>query len=123
VLREFNKKRPSFMVPGTFLEPQLQNLFELSYFYDSSDSFVPSGWSQVENYRTLPKLADRMPKPSVESDQGSPESWDSTSANDESGKEENSPKAESDATQTRMAEESSEEEPSHHVRSQPTIRL
>lgn len=117
VLREFNKKRPSFMVPGTFLDPQIQNLFELSYFYDSSDSFVPSGWSQVENYRTLPKLADRMPKPSVESDQGSPESWDSTSANDESGKEESSTKAESDATQTRMAEESSEEEPSHHVRS------
>lgn len=120
VLRDFNQKAPAFTDRNNFLDPQLQNLFELSYFYDSSESLVPTGWSQLDNNKMLPKVADRMPKSSVESDQGSPESWDSASANEESGKEESSPKAESDTVQTRMAEESSEEDPSPHVRFRPS---
>jgi ubiquitin carboxyl-terminal hydrolase 4/11 len=110
VLKNFNKTRPAFVNSDGFLDPRFQNLFDLSYFTDGSDGVVPTGWSQVDQNRTLPKLRDRMPRASVEEeeeDQTSPESWGSmASGHEESSNDEES---KSNAAQTRMLDESSEE--------------
>ena len=115
VLKQFNKKRPAFVKPDAFLNPALQNLFELSYFYSASDGAVPTGWG-LEQIKFMPKLADRMPQ---ENDQGSPteESCSSNaSANEESSNEDNS---KLDNPPTRMAEESSEEDAIPQVSPRP----
>ncbi|KAF4124154.1 ubiquitin carboxyl-terminal hydrolase 4/11 [Geosmithia morbida] len=111
ILRRFNTKRPAFLKPDSFLAPELQNLFELSYFYDGPESSVPTGWSQIEPSRTFPKVADRIPQQlQAEEDQGSPtsiESSDNGGSGNEEDSNEGSPKIES--PETRMADESSEE--------------
>ncbi|KAL7944500.1 hypothetical protein V8C42DRAFT_346239 [Trichoderma barbatum] len=117
LLRQFSSQRPKFTQPGEFLDPELATLFELSYFAATADGPVPTGWSSVDNNRTLPKLADRIPEPPAkeDEDQPSPESWNSTaSGNEESSNEDESPQQES--SQTRMAEESSEEDLPHGAR-------
>ncbi|UKZ80751.1 hypothetical protein TrVFT333_008515 [Trichoderma virens FT-333] len=117
LLRQFNTQRPKFVQPGEFLDPELQGLFELSYFAATADGPVPTGWSNVDNSRTLPKLADRIPEPPAkeDEDQPSPESWNSTaSGNEESSNEDESPQQES--VQTRMADESSEDDLPHGAR-------
>lgn len=108
ILKRFNSKRPDFTNPDSFLNPQLQNLFELSYFTDNSTGSVPTGWSTVDNNRSLPKLSDRIPEPSDdEKDTTSPNSDSSTmSGGDDDSNDDNK----SDVAQTRMADESSEEE-------------
>ncbi|KAH6610302.1 hypothetical protein Trco_000322 [Trichoderma cornu-damae] len=121
LLRQFNAHRPKFVQPGEFLDPELQGLFELSYFASQSDGFVPTGWAHVDNNKALPKLADRIPEsPSKEEeDQPSPESWNSTaSGNDDSSNDDESPRLES--VQTRMMDESSEEDVPHGAR--PLVR-
>lgn len=108
ILKHFNKVKPSFMDADGFLDPMLQNLFDLSYFMDSSDGAVPSGWSQVDSGRHLPKLSDRMPQ--VEENEPSPEGWGSApSGNEESSNDEDQ---KPETPQTRMLEESSEEDAS-----------
>lgn len=107
VLKHFNKTRPAFVNSDGFLDPRLQNLFDLSYFTDGSDGSVPTGWSQVDQSRILPRLRDRMPRPSVEDDQPSPESWGSTTSGPEESSNDEGQK--SDVAQTRMLDESSEE--------------
>ncbi|KAL7798354.1 hypothetical protein V8C37DRAFT_417802 [Trichoderma ceciliae] len=116
LLRRFNAQRPKFIQPGEFLDPELQGLFELSYFASQSDGPVPTGWGNVENNKTLPRLADRIPEPlTKEEDQPSPESWNSTaSGNEDSSNEDESPQPES--VQTRMMDESSEEDVPNGVR-------
>lgn len=117
LIRHFNAQRPKFIQPGEFLDPELQGLFELSYFASQADGPVPTGWANVENNKTLPKLADRIPEPPTreEEDQPSPESWNSTaSGNEESSNEDDSPQQES--SQTRMMDESSEEDVPHGTR-------
>ncbi|KAH7329234.1 hypothetical protein B0I35DRAFT_456639 [Stachybotrys elegans] len=108
VLRRFNTQRPKFVDPEAYLPAELQGLFELAYFSEGQSGHVPSGWSQVEN-PNLPKLSDRIPERSTEDeDAETPESWDGIA----SGNEESSNEDESKAgpNQTRMAEESSEED-------------
>jgi ubiquitin carboxyl-terminal hydrolase 4/11/15 len=111
VLRQFNNQRPKFINPDCFLEPELQNLFDLRYFTDgSADNGVPTGWSSTDRFEQLPKLSDRMPQQTAEDDEDepSPESWNSTaSGNDESSNEDDS---KTEMGQTRMVEESSEED-------------
>lgn len=118
ILKHFNTEAPKFVNPANFLNPELQNLFELCYFKNDSDGPVPTGWSSVDNTRTLPKLADRIPESSAkEDDAPSPESSNSAgSGNDESGEED---EVTPDSSQTRMMEESSEEDvqPAAKVRS------
>ncbi|OTA01799.1 ubiquitin carboxyl-terminal hydrolase, putative [Trichoderma parareesei] len=116
LLRQFNSQRPKFIQPGEFLDPELQGLFELSYFANRTDGTVPTGWTNVDNNKTLPKLADRIPEDQrEEEDQPSPESWNSTaSGNEESSNEEENPQQES--SQTRMTDESSEEDVPHGAR-------
>jgi ubiquitin carboxyl-terminal hydrolase 4/11/15 len=109
LLKPFNSEAPKFVNPANFLNSELQNLFELCYFKNDSDGPVPTGWSSVDNTRTLPKLADRIPESSMkDGDAPSPESSNGTaSGNEESGEEEDTTP---ESSQTRMVEESSEED-------------
>ncbi|TWU76782.1 CSN-associated deubiquitinating enzyme Ubp12 [Metarhizium rileyi] len=109
ILKHFNSQAPKFTHPANFLIPELQNLFELCYFKNDTDGPVPTGWSSVDNSRALPRLADRIPESSVKDhDAPSPESSNSTgSGNEESGDEDETTP---ESAQTRMMEESSEED-------------
>ncbi|KAK2595762.1 hypothetical protein QQS21_006588 [Conoideocrella luteorostrata] len=116
ILKHFNLDAPKWVNPEAFLKPELQNLFELCYFKNDSDGPVPTGWSGVDNTRTLPKLSDRIPaEPSVkDGDEVSPESSNSAaSGNEESGDEQVTTPA---SSHTRMMEESSEEDPQPAVK-------
>ncbi|KAH7162660.1 hypothetical protein B0J13DRAFT_16128 [Dactylonectria estremocensis] len=110
ILKQFNTKRPRFIQRDGFLDPELQNLFEFSYFTDNADGTVPTGWSNVDPNRVLPKVTDRIPEPATEEeDEPNPESSNSTaSTNEEDSTNDESSKA--DEGQTRMNEESSEED-------------
>ncbi|PTD10353.1 Ubiquitin carboxyl-terminal hydrolase 12 [Fusarium culmorum] len=111
ILKRFNTTRPKFAKPDSFLDPELENLFELCYFTDKSfTGHVPTGWSHVDHHQLLPKLADRIPQPTPEGeDTGSRDDESSTpSVNEDASSTDESMKAE--VTQTRMAEESSEED-------------
>lgn len=92
-----------------FLDPRLQNLFEMSYFSDSrnSDGAVATGWGTVDD-KQLNTIASRLPESETPADQDSPdnEAWNNANGSNESGSDEDS----SAPTQTRMADESSEEE-------------
>ncbi|KAJ3526931.1 hypothetical protein NM208_g10954 [Fusarium decemcellulare] len=111
VLKRFNSKRPKFVDPDGFLDPELQNLFDLGYFVDGAgDAGVPTGWSSVDHNRVLPRLSDRVPEPVVDDEDGASRDGDSStlSGNEDESTNDESPKAE--APQTRMADESSEDE-------------
>lgn len=95
----FNRKRPKWVNPLEFLEPELQNLFDLSYFAEPG-AVIPTGWNTVQDENILPRLSSRQPKPAVSDvDMKSPEPLDGS---DESGSEV--------AAVTRMADESSEDD-------------
>ena len=71
---------------------------------------MATGWNAVEDNKTYPKLSTRLPEPDtpVDDDTQSTGEWTNGNASDnESGSEESSVNA---PTQTRMAEESSEDE-------------
>lgn len=122
LLKRFNTQRPRFVSPDGFLDPELQNLFDLSYFTENKDGNVPTGWQTVDQNKSLPKLTDRIPEPSVEEDEEvSPESWNSTASNEDESTNDESSKAES--TQTRMMDESSEEDPDPHPASRVCNRI
>lgn len=109
LLKEFKRQRPEFVKAGTFLDPELQNLFSLSYFYSGNDGAVATGWNAFDNSRTLPKIADRAPQ--VKADEEESTSVDgsnsSQSGNEDSSNDED---AQDLVNQTRMADESSEDE-------------
>ncbi|KAG5981926.1 hypothetical protein E4U55_002487 [Claviceps digitariae] len=117
ILKHFNKEAPKWTNPDTFLNSELQNLFELCYFKNDSDGTVPTGWSSVDNTRSLPKLADRIPEPSLKDvgDAGSPGSSNSASSgieeSGEEGEEGEDGRTSAESSQTRMVDESSEEDP------------
>lgn len=113
VLKRFNTRRPKFANPNNFLDPQLQNLFELCYFGSDSDGTVPTGWSNVDNACALPKLSGRIPDVK-DVDQASPESLNSTLSGNENSSNEDETRSET--PQTRMTEESSDEEASPAAR-------
>ena len=111
ILKRFNTKRPSWVNPEKFLDPRLQNLFEMSYFSDSrnSDGAVATGWGAVDDNKQLNTIASRLPESEAPADQDSPEdneAWNNAHGSNESGSDEDS----NAPTQTRMADESSEEE-------------
>ncbi|KAG6026696.1 hypothetical protein E4U41_001198 [Claviceps citrina] len=112
VLKHFNEEAPKWTNPDVFLNSELQNLFELSYFRSDSDGPVPTGWSSVENTRSLPRLADRIPEPTFkEGDEGSPESSHSAGSGiEESGEEGEEDRTSAESLHTRMNDESSEED-------------
>lgn len=105
VLRRFRQRRPKWVNPLAFLDPDLQNLFDLSYFSESG-ALVPTGWNSTTEDGPLPRLSSREPKlPASDIEMRSPEPLDGT---DESGSEGSARLPTS--VVTRMAEESSDED-------------
>lgn len=113
VLRQFDTRRPPFLEPESFLDPELQNLFELSYF-EARDEVVPTGWQSIDNNRELPKLSDRIVEATAEDEdedengEASPDGSSNTASGNEDSSNENISRAEQSFT--RMVDESSEEE-------------
>ncbi|KAK1826584.1 hypothetical protein QBC39DRAFT_334886 [Podospora conica] len=106
LLQEFKTRRPKWINPCEFLNPDFQNLFELSYFQESGVS-VPTGWQTVSEESIHPRLSTRAPKPVVEDvEMRSPGVWDGS---EDSGSE-GSPSQDQAHIQTRMASESSEDD-------------
>ncbi|KAK4190445.1 UCH-domain-containing protein [Podospora australis] len=99
-LRTFPHRRPKWLNPAEFLEPELQNLFELSYFKDAG-SMIPTGWQSVSDGTTYPRLSSRQKAVVSDVEMRSPGAW--REGSEESSNEEASPV-------TRMADESSEED-------------
>lgn len=110
LLKQFNHKRPDFIKPGSFLDPELQNLFSLSYFYASSDGALATGWNALDNGRALPKISDRVPQAKADEEEttSADGSNSSQSGNEDSSNEDEG--SQNQRNQTRMADESSEEE-------------
>jgi hypothetical protein len=95
--------RVPWVKPEEFLDPQLQNLFQLSYFDDGSGS-LPCGWQVVTEEGQFPRLSTRQPKPaSPDVDMRSPGPWD---ASDDTGSEGQGSNVHE---QTRMADESDDD--------------
>ncbi len=106
MLRRFKKRRPKWVNPLTFLDPEFQNLFDLSYFGEPS-STVPTGWNSITDDNILPRLSSREPKvPASDVEMRSPGPVDGGSDDSES---EGSTRAPPEIV-TRMAEESSGED-------------
>lgn len=114
ILRRFNQKRPKWVNPLEFLQPELQNLFDLCYFAEP-DTTIPTGWNSTTEERSLPLLSSRQPKVlASDTEMRSPEPLDGS---DESGSEGSGNLPASMVT--RMADESSDEDsdfPKHKVR-------
>ncbi|KAK4156700.1 ubiquitin carboxyl-terminal hydrolase [Chaetomidium leptoderma] len=105
LLGQFRQRRPKWVNPLEFLDPELQNIFDLSYFAESG-STIPTGWNSTTEEGALPPLSSRQPKPVVsDTEMQSPEPLDGS---DESGSEESGKLPAS--VVTRMAEESSDED-------------
>lgn len=105
MLKAFNQRRPKWADPAEFLNPQFQNLFELSYYGDGSTA-LPTGWQSVQDDTVFPRLSTRQAKlETADLDMRSPGQWP---ASEESGSEGQGP-SNGDA-QTRMADESSDED-------------
>ncbi|KAG6008576.1 hypothetical protein E4U21_004216 [Claviceps maximensis] len=118
ILKHFNKGVPKWTKPDAFLKPELQNLFELCYFRNDSDGPVPTGWSSVDHQRSLPKLSDRIAQPNVKDGDGtgSPDSSNNSTGSGaeesgEDGDDGEDGRTSAESSQTRMMDESSEEDP------------
>jgi len=106
----FKKRRPSFVDPGTFLEGELQNLFDLCYF--AGKELVPTGWNVVDEDKKYPRLSSRNPQVFQSADE-SDQDHDMTNgrAASESSSDNGGAKYQDDySNHTRMNEESDEDE-------------
>lgn len=107
-LKKFNTRRPKFVDPNQFLDPQLQNLFQLCYFTENEYN-IPSGWHTVNEGVQYAKLSSRLPKPAASDvEMNSPTAtWDGSedSASDEIADSQPS----TTAATTRMVDESSDD--------------
>jgi hypothetical protein len=114
----FNKRRPKFIVPESYLEPELQNLFDLCYFVGKE--LVPTGWNYVDEDKTYPSLLSRNPQVSQTADE-SDNDHDMTNgrATSESS-EDGSPPVHSLPNTTRMTEE---DESDDEIASLPRSRV
>ncbi|KAK1731256.1 ubiquitin carboxyl-terminal hydrolase [Colletotrichum acutatum] len=107
-LKQFNIRRPKWANPKEYLPPHLQNLFELSFFGESNDYGLPVGWNTVDDNKSFRLLSSRAPELPNE-DSNSPGSTNGADSEHESVSEETTPQSVDE--QTRMAEESEEDEP------------
>lgn len=104
LLKKFNTRRPKWIDPRQFLDAEMQNLFELSYFEGTTN--IPYGWTEVTDDNQLPRLSSRQPKPASDMEMNSPSNgWDGSedSGNGESLRSQ-------PTAATRMVDESSEED-------------
>ena len=108
----FNKRRPKFIQPGSHLNPVLQNMFDIGYFQGPVGTF-PTGWNDVDEDKVYTSITSRIPH--VQQD----EDVESGNEIEEHGNRSESDSSNEDEEQvphvtsgmTRMAEESSDEDP------------
>jgi len=51
---------PRVLQPGSFIPPELQNMFEMKYF--SGGEMVPTGWSSLDENKDYPTVQSRKPR-------------------------------------------------------------
>lgn len=68
-LLNFNKRRPKFLEPGTWLPGEFQNLFDLCYLSGSGKELIPTGWNVLDEDKAYPRLASRNPQVSQNADE------------------------------------------------------
>ncbi|KAF3769958.1 hypothetical protein M406DRAFT_348971 [Cryphonectria parasitica EP155] len=109
-LKKFNTQRPEWVDPKVYLDGQLQSLFDLSFFSESSA--IPSGWSSFgsSSDKLFPRLESRKPRPPTPSDEDMPSPSGSGTASEESSTDETPDIAPAPEVSTRMLEESSDDE-------------
>ncbi|GJC86757.1 putative ubiquitin carboxyl-terminal hydrolase 12 [Colletotrichum liriopes] len=106
-LKQFSARRPKWANPKEYLQPELQNLFDLGYFAETNDSGLPTGWHSVDDNKTFRPLSSRAPE--TEQDSNSQDSTNGADSERDSVSESQSPQSVEE--QTRMADESEEDEP------------
>ncbi|KAL3417342.1 ubiquitin carboxyl-terminal hydrolase [Phlyctema vagabunda] len=98
--RVFNGTRPKFLDPGSFLTPELQNAFDMSY-YSGTKELIPLGWNSIDEDKVYPSLSSRSPASPMD---------DSASNDRASTSSDDSTLISSTTSNTRMTEESSDED-------------
>lgn len=107
LLKKFNNKRPRWIDPRQFLPAEMQSLFEMSYFQGSTN--IPCGWQEVSEDQEYPRLSSRQPKSSSDADMNSPSTvWEGSEGSETGGSAPVSPVSPQVSAQTRMADESSD---------------
>lgn len=112
-LKKFRTRRPKFLNPKEYLRPELQNMFDMSYFTENND-LIPSGWSAVNEERVLPNLVERDPRLQAEIRRAEQRGRRSRSEDSSTqGSDDDQPGI---GGPTRMVEESSDEDAEPKVR-------
>ena len=109
----FRTRRPKFLQPGSYLNPQFQNMFILGYF-STQKELVPTGWNAIDEDKEYPTLASRNPQLPQAYEDESETDLDITSrrAGSEGSNDDDSGHNYSfEPSRTRMAQESEEDEP------------
>ncbi|KAI1819297.1 hypothetical protein F4861DRAFT_527559 [Xylaria intraflava] len=101
---QFNRKRPTWVNPGTFLPPHFQNLFEMGICTETG-SAIPTGNNSVADERDYPRLSSRVVAESPSSEDQFDNATNGTASNDDSSSDE-APRRSTDLPATRMNEES-----------------
>lgn len=120
ILYKFNRNRPRWVTePSLFLAGELQNLFEMSY-YDDTSNVIPIKWSGSSDEKAYPSLRSRVPQPpapakrsSSDRDMDSPGPWESAGGTDNESSPGDASPAEDivhSSELTRMADESDDED-------------
>lgn len=103
----FNTRRPIFLQRGSFLSPELQNAFNMGYFAGSKE-MVPTGWHTVDEDKMYPYLSSRNPQLAQSLDTSSMSGYEAS--NGRAGSEGSEENFHAGAANTRMNEESSDED-------------
>ncbi|KAI9731265.1 MAG: CSN-associated deubiquitinating enzyme Ubp12 [Claussenomyces sp. TS43310] len=115
--RKLGSRRPKWADPKEYLRPEFQNLFDLSY-YSGTKELVPVGWNVVDEDKEFSSLSSREPHQTVEDPEDS-----SSESNQGTGLETSTNDNEVDVfpqpSNTRMNEESSDEDEIAHSVSVP----
>ncbi|RYP90467.1 hypothetical protein DL770_003440 [Monosporascus sp. CRB-9-2] len=105
---QFNRVKPAWVNPKHFLPAKLQNLFELCYFSEGG-AWLPSGQNSLNEDKDLPKLSSRVPLETASSEDQFDNVTNGTASNEESSSDETS-RPSIEMPQTRMTEESDDED-------------
>lgn len=107
----FRKQRPKFIDPTSQLDPSFQNIFELGYFSGAKE-MIPTGWSSVDDDKVYPSLSSRAPQTPepLDEDPSNPFENDNGRSDSESSDEGFRDNDFAKPPNTRMTEESSDED-------------
>ncbi|RYP15060.1 hypothetical protein DL765_005954 [Monosporascus sp. GIB2] len=116
---KFNSVKPAWVNPKKFLPAKLQNLFELCYFSEGG-AWLPSGQNSLNEDKDLPKLSSRAPPETASSEDQFDNVTNGTASNEESSSDETS-RPSIEMPQTRMTEESDDEDNNFAVKVCPNV--